>query len=432
MVKKPPISTPSLARKSLRLDNGLIAVQVDPALGGRIMEYALGGKNFLWVNPELACQPPPPGGLAPDGGWLNYGGDKLWPAPQGWDNARQWPGPPDAVLDGLPHALRKLSATAFRLTSGKDPLSGVQFSRVVRIFPETTRVSFTATMKNIDTKPRRWGIWAHTQLNAALPNGQPNRRMQACCPLNPRSHFPQGYAVIFGAKDNPSFQREGNLMRVRYRCKVGKIGLDSPAGWVATMDGTTGHVFVQRFVYAPDKKYPDGSSVEFWLNGQGKIHAYNKEITMRPKPPENPYIFESEVLGPFARLEPGESTTWQYDWYACTVSGLRVVDCTEAGVIVKPLRVSIHAGRVRLRGSFGVFAPGTLEARFFDAKGKPISVTTLDHSVSPLRPVLLDTILPHTRTTTSVALHVQDAAGTKELAPKTAFTRSGNPRISDG
>ena len=31
--------------------------------------------------------------------WKNYGGAKTWPAPQGWDGAGQWPGPPDPVLD---------------------------------------------------------------------------------------------------------------------------------------------------------------------------------------------------------------------------------------------------------------------------------------------------------------------------------------------
>ena len=31
---------------------------------------------------------------------MNWGGDKVWLAPQGWENEDQWPGPPDPVLDG--------------------------------------------------------------------------------------------------------------------------------------------------------------------------------------------------------------------------------------------------------------------------------------------------------------------------------------------
>jgi hypothetical protein len=72
----------------------------------------------------------------PKGEWLNYGGDKLWPAPQGWDGEDQWPGPPDPVLDGGPYELAVIEArgsqVAVRLTSREDPRSGIQSLRVGR------------------------------------------------------------------------------------------------------------------------------------------------------------------------------------------------------------------------------------------------------------------------------------------------------------
>jgi len=152
--------------RSLALGNGLVELQVLPEIGGRIIQFRLGEKEFLRVNPNLVGRLPPRGGLAADGSWFNVGGDKLWPAPQGWDNDRQWPGPPDAVLDGQPYTLEKLrdggGEAAIRFTSGSDPRSGIQLSRVVRIFEGSTRVSFEATMKNVDSRPRRWGLWAHT------------------------------------------------------------------------------------------------------------------------------------------------------------------------------------------------------------------------------------------------------------------------------
>jgi hypothetical protein len=83
---------------SQRLGNGLVELQIVPESGGRVIQLTMGNKDFLWVNPQLAGKLPPEGGVGPDNEWLNYGGDKLWPAPQGWDNAEQWPGPPDAVL----------------------------------------------------------------------------------------------------------------------------------------------------------------------------------------------------------------------------------------------------------------------------------------------------------------------------------------------
>ncbi|MHC5094685.1 MAG: hypothetical protein ACYSOU_01065, partial [Planctomycetota bacterium] len=148
---------------SISMSNGIIELNVVPEIGGRVVQYALDDKEFFWVNPDLEGKLPTETGLTEDGGWLNYGGDKLWPAPQGWDNDQQWPGPPDAVLDGQPYVLEQLpegkdGSVAVRLTSGKDLRSGISFSRVIRLHPDSTRVSIEATMTNVDNKPRRWGI----------------------------------------------------------------------------------------------------------------------------------------------------------------------------------------------------------------------------------------------------------------------------------
>ncbi|MHC4961961.1 MAG: hypothetical protein ACYTGA_07565, partial [Planctomycetota bacterium] len=154
------------------MTNGIIELNIVPEIGGRVVQYTLDDKEFFWVNPDLEGKLPTETGLTGDGGWINYGGDKLSPAPQGWDNDQQWPGPPDAVLDGQPYALEQLSdgkdgSVAVRLTSGNDMRSGISFSRVIHLHPDSTRVSIEATMTNVDTKPRRWGIWGHTQLDGA-------------------------------------------------------------------------------------------------------------------------------------------------------------------------------------------------------------------------------------------------------------------------
>ena len=384
--------------KSLALRNGPIELQVLPEIGGRIIQFKLGGKEFLWVNPQFAGQLPPADGLATDGGWFNVGGDKLWPAPQGWDNDRQWPGPPDAVLDGQPYRAELLDGgAALRLTSRDDPRSGIRFSRTIRPLAGRSGVQFEATMTNVDTKPRRWGIWAHTQLDAVTRDGRSfNPLMRAFCPLNPLSKFPRGYDVIFGEKDNPSFRadRERGLVCVDYRYRVGKIGVDSPAGWVATVDGACGAVFVQRFVYEPGKDYPDGSSVEFWHNGTGKIHAYNKDMVMPETAGENPYVFESEVLSPFAKLAPGESYTWNYEWLATNIGGdFPVVACNENGVVAEPLRASRTGKGWRLTGRFGVFANTAPHIEWRNANRKPVGSSPLTIKATPLAPLALDEII---------------------------------------
>jgi len=399
--------------KSWRLGNGLIELQIVPEIGGRVIQFRLGDKAFFWVSPQLAGRLPPPGGLGPDGSWLNYGGDKLWPAPQGWDNDQQWPGPPDAVLDGSPYVIETDPANAsVRLTSGDDPRSGIRFSRVIRIFPGSTHVSIDAMMRNIDTKPRHWGIWAHTQLDGGRADGAGhNADMNAWCPINPKSAFPKGYRVIFGAEDNPSFQPdlERGLMRVQYQYQVGKIGLDSRAGWVATVDGASGAVFVQRFTFAADKEYPDGSSVEFWLNGVGKIHAYHKDIEMKNDPRENPFVFESEVLSPFAPLQPGGSYTWHYDWYATQIGGnYPVLNCTDAGVTAEPLVAKVGPRKLSLRARFGVFSPGTVRAVLWHVSGTRLKTIDLVRNVSPCRPVIVQAAVDSPADVSLVSLELVD------------------------
>ncbi len=70
-----------------------------------------------------------------------------------------------------------------------------------------TRVSIAATMKNIDTQSRRWGIWAHTQFDASNRHGTAyNQDFWAYCPLNTNSIFPQGYVVQYGLVNNMSYK----------------------------------------------------------------------------------------------------------------------------------------------------------------------------------------------------------------------------------
>ena len=123
--------------ESVQMENGLIDLQVVPEIGGRVLQYKLGDYGFFLVNEELYDKKPPASGVGPDDAWLNYGGDKLWLAPQGWDTGQQWPGPQDPVLDGQPYAMETIGPKEIRLTSREDHRSGVQLSRVVKIFDGT-------------------------------------------------------------------------------------------------------------------------------------------------------------------------------------------------------------------------------------------------------------------------------------------------------
>ena len=89
---------------SIQLNNNLIKAHIIPEIGGRTIQFELGGHEFFWVNDSLVGKVSPKTGLGVNREWLNYGGEKIWPAPQGWSGkGDQWEGPPDPVLDGMPY-----------------------------------------------------------------------------------------------------------------------------------------------------------------------------------------------------------------------------------------------------------------------------------------------------------------------------------------
>lgn len=397
------------------IGNDLIQLQVVPEIGGRVLQYKIGDYGFFLVNQKLYDKKPPASGVGPDNAWLNYGGDKLWLAPQGWDNDQQWPGPPDPILDGQPFVMETLGSNEIKLTSRKDQRSGVQLSRVIKVHEDTTRVDISATMKNIDTKPRRWGIWAHTQFNAGNRHGNGyNTNYWAYCLLNKKSVFPKGYSVQYGLVNNMSYKPDydNGMMRVHYQRRVGKIGIDSPAGWVATVDATDGYVFVHRFDYEQGKAYPDNSSVEIWMNGLGEFVAWGDVNVMPEDVKANPYNFESEVISPYANLKPGEEYTYNYQWYSAKIpSGLGVVGCSDVGVVCEGLAAVSNGESIKITGKFGVFYKGSLSVHYLNVMGKNIYTETISPQVSPSMAIDLSETIPVVKKTAFISLHLYDSNG---------------------
>jgi len=306
--------------KALKMSNGLVELLIVPEIGGRIIQFVFDGHGYLFVNDSLA------GKVLPykEGEWNNYGGDKLWPAPQGWDGPHQWPGPGDPVLDGGRFRYRILRAQGNRaslhLTSPPDKdKTGLQFARLVTLKAGKPEVFFENTMTNVSDRDVSWSVWSVTQIDASNPGHEGyNDRLEFFCALNPRSVFPKKYAVLYGSADNSAWMPDfkSNIFRGHYNYVVGKAGIDSPGDWLALVDGKTGHVLVQRYEFFPGKKYPDDCSVEFWINGAGSYIAAKKVIQNEADPQKTPYYLEMEVFSPLVTLRPGQSYTFRTEWKA--------------------------------------------------------------------------------------------------------------------
>src|ERR1700720_1974454 len=85
--------------KAEELSNDWLRLTIVPQLGGRLMQVAFGSHSYLFVNSQYKGQYIPPSQAAEKGKWINYGGDKLWPLPEGREDGQHWPGPVSDLLD---------------------------------------------------------------------------------------------------------------------------------------------------------------------------------------------------------------------------------------------------------------------------------------------------------------------------------------------
>jgi len=377
------------------LRNGLVNLVAVPDIGGRIMAFDLGDYPFFFVDPDLAGKIFTPEENQGDGSlaaWKNYGGDKTWPSPQGWDNQDQWPGPPDPILDTGRYQVKRLEASdeaaVLQMVSPSDSSTGIQISRQITLHRGGSRATLDLTFTNVSNRPVRWSIWDVTQLRAerTLPGGK--LEMQADCsvtaPLNPKSRFPRGFYVMFGDVNNSQWGTDimKGLFVGQYRWEIGKVGIDSPGDWIAFSNGAEKYAFTGRYKFFPGEEYPDqGATVECWTVGKGKVGNFNYEGS-------SVYLMEVEVLSPFYTFKPGDMHSFRIEWEACRCAG-PVVNVTEAGCTHQPLEIERTAEELRLTGSFGVFDVGSLQLVWKDGRGVPFTQAALE-DVNPMQVVQVD------------------------------------------
>jgi hypothetical protein len=383
--------------QAVYLRNGLVSLAAVPDIGGRLMAYDLGPYAYLFVDPSLAGKVFTPEENQGDGSlaaWKNYGGDKTWPAPQGWDTGDEWHGPPDPVLDTGRYRLEKMEVEAGGATvcmvSPPDPRTGLQITRQATLVAGSTRVNLVLTFTNVSNRPVRWSIWDVAQLRAErrLPGGglAPETQCTVTTPLNPRSRFGRGYKVMFGEQDNPQWDAdpERGLFTGRYCWEIGKVGIDSNGGWAAFSNGGAGYAFAEHFPVSPGGEYPDGgATVEFWTVGKGKVANLDYERS-------DIYLMEMEILSPLYHFQPGESRSFTIQWGACRCPG-PVLAANDAGCTGRSLIAEPERTFVRFTGAFGVYDPGDLSLVWKDCEGMALETIPLG-GVHPLEMIILDSL----------------------------------------
>jgi len=397
-----------------RMSNRWVTLIIVPKLGGRLMQVTFGAHDYLFVNPLYLGKYFPPSEGAAKGKWFNYGGDKIWPLPEG-PGEDQWPVASDVLDDGIYQLTPVQTGTAactVRLQGPPDERTGLQYSREISIDAESPRIHFRAEMQNITGHEIKWSMQSVTQYNTADPRDPTNYNHDfwAFTPANPSSVFNRRFDAHSGPIDHPSYSVRNNLFTLHWKYLEGEVGIDSTPGWVAVVDGLSSFAMLERFRFFPGADYPERASVIFYIDGPSlQLNDKGMPEISRTKLEDAPYYMEAELNNPLVVLPPRQTSLLESEWFPTRMTP-QFVNATEAGMIGRELAASAAAGGVRLTGFFGVFYAGHLVARVYDSRGvalKTIDVTKAD----PLEAVSLDAVIPAPPEAATVSLHLIDEHG---------------------
>lgn len=181
---------------ALWVESDRMSLVLVPQVGGRIMGVRWGQQDLFWVNESLADTAVDietlenPAIDKADWGFLLWGGNKTWLAPQDrWQQAL-----PFVDLDSGAYELEILQATPQQvkvaLISPVCRETAIQITRVVTINPACWRI--THRLENRGDRPARWGIWSNSMVR---------RPAQVFLPLGQTSVFEQGVKTFVNEGD---------------------------------------------------------------------------------------------------------------------------------------------------------------------------------------------------------------------------------------
>jgi hypothetical protein len=261
----------------VRLSNGLIELIATTVVGPRVMRLGfVGGQNLFNVIPDTA-------GLTGGSEWHNFGGHRLWHAPEivprtyAPDND-----PIQSSWDGATLQLRN-----------DEPQNRLEKETCLTLSPSSAQVD----VRHRITNRNPWAIdlapWALSVMAAGGRAIYPQEEYRP----HPDCLTPARPLVLWHFTDmsDPRWTWGRKYIQLRQDPTIKskqKVGMLNTAGWAAYV--LHGEVFVKRYGYEAGATYEDmGCNTETYTD---------------------PDILEIETLGPVATLEPGASVEHRESW----------------------------------------------------------------------------------------------------------------------
>ena len=267
-------------KNCIELTNGDFKLIVTTEVGPRVIGAFYGkSKNLFHVDPALAGKK---GGEE----WVNYGGHRLWHAPETKERTYE----PD---NGTPCTVQvvKRDDGGVDFMTPADPVTGI--AKTLSIVPGPDDVfQVIHTIRNEGVWEIEASAWALSVMapggTALVPQNQEPFALQPCSYL---SIWP------YTRLDDPRLTFGSHFIMVRQDETAEtplKIGYNCKDGWLTYIND--GIAFIKQFIYDEDAEYPDnGCSIEVYTNK---------------------HMLEAETLSPLEYLKPGDEITHIEMWSA--------------------------------------------------------------------------------------------------------------------
>lgn len=261
-----------------KLSNGTIELIVTTDVGPRVLHCGLvGGDNLFYVNENL---------LGKTGGdkWVNYGGHRLWHAPE--DPVRTY------VPDNGPVEIVETEEGGVEFRQPIEQQTGIQKTLYIEL-DEGAGVQVEHQLRNHGLWAVDLAIWGLSVMaaggTAIMPLPERGTHPEALLPNTQLIFWP--YSDL--SDPRWSLGREYILLHQDSSAEhPQKFGAAVRDGWLAYVNN--GVMFMKQFDYSPFSTYPD-------LGCNGEIFT-------------NKVMLEVESLSRFYRLEPDTSVVHGEDW----------------------------------------------------------------------------------------------------------------------
>ncbi len=262
----------------LQATNKVTDAIIVPDIGGRVLHYALDGESILFEPPDGAGKT-----LSKHGPGFPVGGShcdvgpesaRLPAHPHLWQGRHTWTSPAEWHV---------------RTSSGRDPATGLDISKSIRLDPETGALHFTHWVDN--KRPQDIAVCLRERTMCKAGG-------YIFFPVNKQSRFAAGWAMRRqkgeevtwdGATPfSPKVRALDGVLVAKAEGEPLRLAADSDAGWIAYARGRL--LFVKFFNWFADGTYADaGQSVEAgWDAQSAELEMRSPETKLRRN---NPYGF---------------------------------------------------------------------------------------------------------------------------------------------